>query len=176
MTTGEGGVIMTDNEELSKEAYRMKNHGRLEKGVFIHEKIGFNFSFTEMQAAIGIAQLRKLDKIIKRKNEIRNFYMKNLPNVKFSYVDPKCSPVHWFTSIWVKDIDDFVIKMKEKGIQTRRFFYPINRQPCYKDFKFKGEYPATEEAYKHWISLPSSALLKDEQINFICKTIKEILK
>ena len=60
LTTGEGGLILTDDDKLTQACYRLKNHGRLEKGVFIHEQIGFNFSFTEMQAALGITQLAKL--------------------------------------------------------------------------------------------------------------------
>ena len=64
ITCGEGGMVLTNNKELAKTIYRLKNHGRDEKGTFIHEHIGFNFSFTEMQAAIGIAQMQKLPKII----------------------------------------------------------------------------------------------------------------
>ena len=63
ITTGEGGMVLTDNDDLAKKIYQLKNHGRSEKGTFIHESIGYNFSFTEMQAAIGIAQMKKLKRI-----------------------------------------------------------------------------------------------------------------
>jgi len=178
ITTGEGGMLVTDNKNLAEEAYRFKNHGRLVKGVFVHEKVGFNFSFTEMQAAIGLAQLRKLNKIITNKENIRNIYMRELAGIKkikFTEVDPRCSPVHWFTSIILDDVDSFAEELKKRGVQTRRFFFPIIKQECYRGM-FSGEYPNAEYAYQHGLSLPSSATLKEETILEICKIIKEVIK
>ena len=71
LTTGEGSAILTDDDALADACYRLKNHGRLEKGVFIHEQIGFNFSFTDLQAALGVAQLGKLDRVVAAKARIR---------------------------------------------------------------------------------------------------------
>ncbi|MDD4082336.1 MAG: DegT/DnrJ/EryC1/StrS family aminotransferase [Sphaerochaetaceae bacterium] len=179
VTTGEGGMIVTNDEHLAKEAYQFKNHGRLEKGKFIHEKIGMNFSFTEMQAAIGIVQLGKLQRIIKKKNEIREFYIKELSGIKgirFPKIHPKCNPVHWFTSIMVEDAEKLGVVLKEKGIQTRRFFYPVNRQPAYNEFNFEGNFPITEWAYKSGISLPSSYTITDEELKTVCDAIKEAFK
>jgi perosamine synthetase len=179
ITTGEGGMIITNNEKLSQNAYRYKNQGRLEKGKFIHETIGLNFSFTEMQAAIGIAQMRKLERIIKRKEEIRQLYLKELSNIKgihFPIMDPKCSPVQWFTNIMVKDAEKLSNALKEKGVQTRRFFYPIYKQPCYAELKFKGKFPVTDYAYKCGLSLPSYVQIKDSEILEVCNAIKEKIK
>ena len=78
ITCGEGGVVLTDSDYLAKECYKLKNHGRLKKGQFVHESVGFNFCFTEMQAAIGIAQLQKLNRIIIRKDYIRRAYYERL--------------------------------------------------------------------------------------------------
>ena len=172
VTTGEGGVLLTNDKTLSDSAYRFKNHGRLEKGVFIHETIGFNFSFTELQAAVGIAQLSKLDKIIMKKDKIRKMYMEKLSDVKeieFTYMDQRVTPVHWFTNILVNDIEKLIDYLKNKGVGTRRFFYPINRQPCY---NIKGNFPNTEYAYNHGLSLPSSVNLTESQIDEICNHIK----
>jgi perosamine synthetase len=179
ITTGEGGMLVTNDEKLAQEAYRFKNHGRLQKGVFVHEKIGMNFSFTEMQAAVGVAQLNKLDRIIKRKEEIRNIYLRELKGVKgitFPEIDSKCTPVHWFTNIIVKDAEKLSEELKKKEIQTRRFFFPIQKQPCYKEYNFKGEFPVADFAYKCGLSLPSSYIVKNEDVLKVCKAIKEIMK
>lgn len=177
ITTGEGGMLITDNEELAKKAYQYKNHGRLEKGKFIHETIGMNFSFTEMQAAIGIVQLKKLNKIIKRKQEIRELYYKELSEIKeiyFPKVDSRIKPVHWFTNIIVPSAEKLSEELKKEGIQTRRFFYPIYKQPCYVDFDFGNNYPNTEYVYNQGLSLPSSYILTNEEILKICSAIKKI--
>ena len=101
--------------------------------------IGYNFMFTEMQAAIlAILQLKKLNKIINRKKKIFNFYKKNLKNItEISFIEkiPETEPVHWFTNITTKK----KIKLKKylmlNKIQTRDFFLPINQQPCFKKKK-----------------------------------------
>lgn len=172
ITTGEGGVILTDDETLALESYKFKNHGRAEKGIFIHEKLGFNFSFTDMQAAIGLAQLSKLKSIITLKDKIRMTYMEYLSDIKeisFTWMDPRCSPVHWFTNILVKNPYELSEHLKNKGIGTRRFFYPLHKQPCY---SIKEEFPNSEYAYEHGLSLPSSATLKREDIIKICEEIR----
>ncbi len=172
ITTGEGGMLVTNDKALALESYRLKNHGRLKKGVYEHEKIGLNFSFTELQAAIGIAQLSKLDKIISQKEKIRTTYMDELSDIKeieFTYIDQDCSPVHWFTNILIKDPQSLSIHLKEKGRGSRRFFYPIHRQPCY---NIKGEFPNSDYAYDHGLSLPSSATLTEDKVKEVCKHIK----
>ena len=101
VTCGEGGVVLTPDDSLAKAVYRLKNHGRDQKGTFIHDTIGFNFSFTELQAAVGLAQMKKLPAIIARKREIRDRYcaeLRGLQGFREVYIDPRCEPVFWFTS------------------------------------------------------------------------------
>jgi len=81
ITSGEGGIILTDHDAIAETCRQLKNHGRSHRGTFVHEHIGFNFSITEMQSAIGIAQLRKLPAIIQRKQEIYDAYTLSLANV-----------------------------------------------------------------------------------------------
>src|SRR5574341_1673556 len=134
ITCGEGGIVLTNNDEIAKKCYRLKNHGRDKKGVFIHEHIGFNFSFTEMQAAIGIAQMKKLSRIIRKKQIIYNNYISNLRGLerfKPVYIDSRSSPVFWFTSFLSEDTSQLAEYLLKNGIPTRRFFYPRHLQPCY---------------------------------------------
>lgn len=180
ITCGEGGIILTNDEDLARACYRLKNHGRDRKGIFVHDEIGFNFSFTEMQAAIGIAQMNKLERIIKRKNEIRDRYVRELAGVSQltpCAIDSQTTPVHWFSSFESKSCDALAAFLLEKGIQTRRFFYPLHLQPCYrKDPAIReaniGNFPVSAEVYRVGISLPSSYLLKDAEQDQVIEATK----
>ena len=104
ITCGEGGMVLTNNKDLAKNI-QIKNHGRDKKGTFIHNHIGFNFSFTEMQAAVEYRSNEKLNKIISKKNKINKRYLAELnlnSDMKHSYIDERCRPVYWFTSLLVK--------------------------------------------------------------------------
>ncbi len=179
ITMGEGGVIVTNNSELAKKFYMFKNHGRPKRGTFFHEEIGYNFSITEMQAAIGIAQLSKFEKIKKRKQEVRDYYertLSDIPEIKLTYIDPRCSPVHWFTSLIVPDVESLQSFLIKQNIQTRRFFPALHLQPCYRNIKFPETYPNAAYAFAHCLSLPSSALIKDGELAEVVKNIREFYK
>jgi len=181
ITCGEGGMILTDNDEYAKQCYRLKNHGRDNKGVFIHDYIGYNFSFTEMQAAIGISQMKKLPKIIMKKKEIYKTYTNNFSDLKFLkpiFIDSRTKPVHWFSSFLCKKRKDLEIFLKEKNILTRRFFYPLNKQPCYInsemiDIGNNKDFLVSKKIYNEGISLPSSYLLSNSEQNYVIDTIRE---
>ena len=177
ITCGEGGVILTDSEEIKKQCYRLKNHGRDRKGIFKHDYIGYNFSFTEMQAAIGIAQLNKLDKIILKKKHIQELYYKELLPVKEYFVPAHISsystPVFWFTSYMAYKKQQLQAFLYKKGIQTRDFFYPLHMQPCYSEMNIKGDFSISEKIHESGISLPSSYNLSTEEQYKIIDSIKE---
>lgn len=171
ITCGEGGVILTDDDELATKCYRLKNHGRERKGVFVHEEIGFNFSFTEMQAAVGVAQMKKLPRIVERKRGIHERYLADLadlPRFRPCFIDPRTEPVFWFTSFLSDDTDELSAYLLERGIQTRRFFYPLHSQPCYQKHEaIRGvnmvPFPVSDRIYQMGLSLPSSYGLTDEE-------------
>lgn len=176
ITCGEGGVVLTDSKKIRDEVYSLKNHGRLEKGKFKHEKIGFNFSFTEMQAAIGISQLHKLSRVVAIKKQIYDKYNAALSflNPKFSIIeaDEHCSPVWWFASFLTSNKKELKEYLLNKNIQTRDFFYPLHLQPCYKDCYFSDHsFPLSEEVYEKGISLPSSCGLTNEEQDYIIENI-----
>lgn len=175
ITCGEGGIILTNDDEIAKQCYRLKNHGRDKKGIFIHEHIGYNFSFTEMQAAIGISQMEKLDRIIEKKKSIYDLYVKELNGVgdllpqKF---DSLTTPIHWFTSFLTENKNELSQYLLKNNIQTRDFFYPLDLQPCYKLTK-DGKYENSHKLYKNGISLPSSYNLTNEQQIYVIDCIKK---
>jgi perosamine synthetase len=175
ITCGEGGIVLTNNDVLAKAAYRMKNYGRDRKGTYIHETIGFNLSFTDLQAAIGISQMKKLPAIVNKKRGIHDRYVQELQQVhqfRPVYIDPRCEPVFWFTSFLCDDpqaLSDFLLS---RSVQTRRFFLPLHQQPCYATGKNvripDGDFRISESIYRQGISLPSSySLTEDDQTHVI---------
>jgi perosamine synthetase len=179
ITCGEGGMVLTNDDELAKAAYRLKNYGRDRKGTFVHDSIGFNFSFTDLQAAIGIAQMKKMPAIVRRKREIHDRYveeLRGLDGLRPCLVDPRCQPVYWFTSFLSDDPEALAAALSRSNIQTRRFFLPLHRQPCYADGKFirvaKGGFAVSERVYRQGISLPSSYSLTDDDQSLVIEAIR----
>ena len=175
ITCGEGGVVLTNCKKLRDKAYQLKNHGRLKKGTFTHETIGYNFSFTEMQAAIGISQIKKLSKIVKRKKQIHQKYCHQLSPLKHQLrpieLDVRVDPVWWFTSFLTKEKDQLKQFLKEKGIQTRDFFYPLHMQECYQHLNIGKDFPVSEKIFSQGISLPSSYNLTKKEQKYIISCI-----
>jgi perosamine synthetase len=179
VTCGEGGMVLTESDELAKAAYRLKNYGRDQKGTFIHESIGFNFSFTDLQAAIGLAQMKKMPAIVQKKKEIHDRYVEeldNVPGIRPAYIDPRCEPVYWFTSFLCQDPDALSCFLRGQKIQTRRFFYPLHLQPCFKDREqvriIDDDFRISESIYNQGISLPSSYNLGSEDQAFVIEAIR----
>jgi len=178
ITTGEGGIILTNDEDLAKICYRLKNHGRDQKGSFKHDYIGFNFSFTDLQAAVGVSQMKKLPEILRRKEEIFDKYYSELSDIEelcFSKINNQEKPVYWFTSLYFNKRDDLAEFLLKEGVQTRRFFYPLHLQPCYQNsdkISKEGNFKVSKEVYDTGISLPSSYILKDEEQDYVIQKIK----
>lgn len=177
ITTAEGAIMLTDDDDLAVRLYQMKNHGRSKKGVFIHETMGYNFSFSDLHAAIGISQMKKLPKILEKKLTIYNRYKEGLSGVsgiKFSPIASNIKASHWFTNIEVPDAGALAAHLHEKNIGSRRFFYPLHKQPCYEGrLGTDADFPRTVNAYEHGLSLPSSYGLTDEQLDYVIQTIRD---
>ena len=178
ITTGEGGVVLIKEEMLKDKIYMLKNHGRKTKGTFIHETLGWNFSFTEMQAAIGIAQMKKLNEIIKKKYKLYEEYSKRIKskNIKMKSVpNSTSSPVHWFTNVICEDAEHLQNFLKLYSIPSRRVFYPLNKQPCLINNKNviteNQEFSNSDKVFESILSLPSSILMKDDQFDFIIEKL-----
>tara|TARA_Y100001937_G_C7132790_1_gene338449 strand:- start:32 stop:1138 length:1107 start_codon:yes stop_codon:yes gene_type:complete len=179
ITCGEGGVVITNDKELRDRCYRLKNHGRDAKG-FKHEHIGYNFCFTEMQAAVGISQMKKLPTIIEKKKKIHDLYMNELSDLSSLFLPvyqvEDCTPVHWFTSFLCDRKHDLIEYAKSNNIQTREFFYPLHMQPCYQDFPdvlMPSNYETSEDLFSRGISLPSSYGLTEESQWAVINTLKQ---
>ena len=179
ITTGQGGALVTDSEELYDKISKIKDFGRPKSGVDYHEIMGFNSKFTDLQAVIGIEQMKKLPWRVERKREIYALYQKLLHDVEqIQYIDTDladCSP--WFIDILLeseKERNNLMQSLSEKGIGTRPFYPPIHTQPPYA--YVKGDFANTESVSSRGLWLPSSSFLTNEDIDRVCTEIKNFFR
>ena len=170
ITTGEGGMLLSDDTALIEESSIYKHDGRRERGHDLIERVGYNFRMTEMQAAIGVAQLGRIDEFIARKKENQEAYVErltDLPEVSVFRFNPESDPVPHRTLIFVPEAAPLIEHMTSKGIGVRTTFMPMHSQPCYQT----GEvFPVTEKLHATGVCLPSAPALTVDQIDFICHT------
>jgi perosamine synthetase len=170
ISTGQGGAIVTNDDKVAKKLRRLKDFGRLSGGNDIHDEIGYNFKFTELQACIGIEQMKKLPFRVERKKEILKIYqrlLKSIRQVHFFEQDLD-NTTPWFIDCIVKDRERLQLHLKENNIGTRVMYSPITHQKAY---GISGEYPIAELVGSGGLWLPSATQLSDNDIIFICNSI-----
>lgn len=181
ITTGEGGAITTNNEQLYKKLLALRSHGMYKDGeMAINWKyemrdLGFNYRLTDIQAALGITQLKKLDKFKQRRREIVDYYNKNLalPHLQEKEFSNACFHLY---PVMVRNREEFFHKAKAIGLNLQVHYIPVHTQPYYKNLGFKeGDYPNAEIYYKKCISLPLYPALTDCDLKEIVRRIKGIL-
>jgi len=177
ITTGEGAAILTNNREIYEKIKLMRNQGRPTSGTFIHSALGMNFRLTDLQCAVGVAQIKKFNKIQKIKLKNYNLYKQKLSSIKQIKIldEVKYSNIVPFrANILIERKSELINYLKRKGIQTRGFFYPLHRQPCFSYLKYPANaFPVTNFAYENGLSLPVFCDLKEEQIRYLVNTIKK---
>ena len=179
ITTGEGGFVCTNNKDVHEELLYLRNQGRINRGTFIHPRIGYNFRMTDIQMAVGLSQLKKFNTIIERKNEIFRLYKHLLSDVEAINVltpNDKINPHIPFRVVFMtKEKSEGLMKyMGENGIETRTFFYPLHMQPCMKQFSQNHKLLKNSiYAYEHGVCLPSYVALEAKQIEYVCSVIKK---
>lgn len=176
ITTGEGGMFLTDDAGLLAECNIYKHDGRRERGVDLIERKGFNFRITELQAAVGVAQLGRLSHFVKRKKEILAEYgrqLQGIPEVKVFTFSPGCDAVPHRVLIFVPDAAALISHLTPLGIGVRTTFMPMHSQPCY---GVRKEFPVTEKLYSTGVCLPSAPALTSEKIAFVCSAIKDFYR
>lgn len=179
ITTGEGGMVVANDLTLIERVIHLKGQGLAKHREYWHDIIGYNYRMTNICAAIGLAQLEKIDEIIKRKRLIAEKY-KELLDKKFIVIHPEIGPVfhsYWMVSILVSDNntrDKLRIELNNSGIETRPLFYPVHTMPIYSHLFSRN--PIAEDLGHRGINLPSYPELTIEQIEFISKTINQYFK
>ena len=187
ITTGEGGMLVTNDEQLADDCRSLRNVCFQPKKRFVHERLGWNYRMTNLQAALGLAQLERLDEFVQRKRSMGKKYTQGLrmlngvqlPLEKTDYAEN----IYWVFGLVLDDSIGFgaeeAMKMLgEKGIGCRPFFCPMNQQPVLREMGFflNESYPVAERLYKQGFYVPSGMALTSEHINHVTKKLIEVLK
>ena len=176
ITTGEGGVIAYDDDEIHENLIYMRNQGRIDRGSFIHPMMGWNFRISELNSALGLAQIKKLPIIIQRKRENHSKYLKYLEGVGDTrpLLQNNCSKMVPFRFAFLSKFKDKIMKaLVDSNIETRTFFYPMHMQPYFKANKH-ASLKNSETLYDEGVALPIHLDLKKEDIISICSVIKSV--
>ena len=189
ITTGEGGMITTNSKKLYKQSKSLRNLCFGKQDRFNHEDIGWNYRMTNLQASLGVSQLKRIRSIVGRRHRVGNEYFQKLKNNKNIYIPETtrsyAKNIYWVIAFVITNknlkIDGKkLMKMLLKyGIQTRPFFWPMHKQKVFKE-KYKintsGKYKNSEYISKYGLYLPSSLDITSNQIQFICNKVNAILK
>jgi len=179
ITTGEGGMCLTNNENLAEKMKILRDHGMNPNRRYWYDEIGFNYRMTNLQAAVGVAQLKKLDEFVDKKREIAKWYeegLKELEEKELITLHPETSwakCVYWMYSILVEDTfgmgrDDLIKRLEMEGIETRPFFYPMHLLSVYKN---NERFPFAEEISIKGLNLPSGMNMSGEKIAEVANNI-----
>jgi perosamine synthetase len=181
ITTGEGGMVLFKSKEISERAKILRDHGMSTTKRYWHEVIGYNFRLTNIQAAIGVAQLERLDEIVNKKIHIGKYYSELLRDHKIVEQVPKrhndIKNSYWMFSFLLKkkvNREQVMKELLELGIETRPAFYPLHKMPPYKSFKRSSSLKNSINISQQGLSLPSSTSLSDMNIKYIVHCLNQI--
>ncbi len=171
ITTGQGGALVTNDSEIAKRLRKLKDFGRSGGGNDIHDTIGYNFKFTDVQAAIGIEQMKKLPERLSMKKQIHRLYFDGLKSVKGLQLFEQDLNVGapWFIDVLAERRDELRDYLTTQGIGSRVMYPPINAQKAYSR---PGSFPVSERVGREGLWLPSSAQLPAKDVEHICATIR----
>lgn len=184
ITTGEGGVILTDDEDIHNLCKSLRNQGRGESGEWlIFDRLGYNYRLDEMSCALGISQMKKLGQILEMREKIAKYYdelLSNIEDIQLPKIKDYATRVSWFIYvIRVKNNRDEVIKLlNDKGIQCKPYFYPpIHLQRFYREvFGYReGSFPIAEKASKEVVAIPFYTTMTYNEADEVVQAIKEII-
>lgn len=194
ITTGEGGMVVTDDPEIARLCRSMANQGRGDSGLWLsHERLGFNYRMDEMSAALGWAQMQRIEEIIQKRQRVADMYnerLASIPGIWLPKVAPEVTKMSWFVYVIRVGVDepnhqrqmeirDHVMKvLTDNEVGCRPYFTPIHLQPFYREmFGFdEGDFPVTEFAGRTSIAIPFHNNLTREEVEYVAQVLEEALR
>jgi perosamine synthetase len=185
ITTGEGGMVLTDDAAIAERARSLRNLCFQSHRRFFHESLGFNFRLTNLQAAVGLAQLGRIDEIVARKRWMGGEYnhrLKGLTALQLPTEEPWARNVYWMYGVVLAeetrmDASQFARRLGERGVETRPFFLGMHEQPVFlrRGLFLNEQYPVAETLARQGLYLPSGLALTEEQLSRVCEAVREVL-
>ena len=185
ITTGEGGVIITNNDKAADLMRALRNQGRAPGDTWLsHTYLGYNYRIDEMSAALGHAQMHRLDELLAKREQVAAWYearLSEIPGVEVPFVESFTTRMSWFVYVIRFDKklnrDDLAKKLEARGVPVRPYFLPIHLQP-YMVERFgwrEGDFPVTEDLGKRGLAVPFSGVMTEEQVEYVCQSIRQVL-
>ncbi len=184
ITTGEGGMVLTDDPKLAERVRSQRNLCFQTGRRFYHEELGFNFRLTNLQAAVGLGQLERIDEIVARKRWMGAEYTRRLKDIKGLQLpteEPWAHNVYWMYGVVLSeevgmDATQLALRLQERGVETRPFFWGMHEQPIFhKQGLFVNEhYPIAERLARRGLYLPSGLALTNDQLTRVCDEVHEV--
>ena len=185
ITTGEGGMNITNDKDLAERMAWLRAHAFGREGKhFWHEELGYGYRMSALQAALGVSQVKKIDKLVKKRRNNARLYNELLSKlsdekkITLPAEEKWAKNVYWMYSILVdeKHRNNLMKYLEGKGIETRTFFYPIHKQPYYSQRYASESYPVADQLSNEGINLPSGNLLSEEEVIQVCSEIENYFK
>lgn len=184
ITTGEGGMVLTDDPQLAEKARSMRNLCFQSNRRFYHEALGYNFRLTNLQAALGLAQLERMDQIVTHKRWLGHEYTRRLSEIKSLQLPIEerwARSVYWmYGAVLCEEVDmdasEFGRRLRDHGVETRPFFLGMHEQPAlHLRGLFRGErYPVAERLARRGLYLPSGSALTEDQLDHVCEAVDKV--
>jgi len=185
ITTGEGGMVLTDDEKLADTARSLRNLCFQADRRFYHQQLGFNYRLTNMQAALGVAQLERMDEIIAQKRRMAQEYTRLLKDLDSFQLPPEESwakSVYWMYGVVLseksgRDATWLAQQLKARGVETRPFFLGMHDQPVFhkRGLFTRERYPVADRLARQGLYLPSGLALTQDQIEQVCAAVREVM-
>lgn len=176
ITTGGGGMIVTDNKEFADKAKHLTTQAKADNFEYFHDDIGYNYRLVNVLAAIGVAQMEKLPEFVKKKQYIAEFYKKHLEGVgdiSFPEIHPKVNSNNWLFTIRSSKKDQILEELNNSGYQSRPLWIPMNELPAYRNNLYVNNEDISKKLYNSCVSIPCSTNIEDEQLIKIIEKIKD---
>lgn len=185
ITTGEGGMVLTDDPEIAERLRRFRNLGFQPGRRFVHETLGDNLRMTNIQAALGVAQLERVDQVVARKREIGRRYTEALRGVRGLQLPVErewARGVYWMYGVVVDEKTgmtgaDLAASLHQRGVETRPFFLGMHEQPVMRRLGLAepNVHPVATRLARQGLYFPSGVGLTDDELHQVCTTVKEVL-
>ena len=185
ITTGEGGMVLTNDAAYAEQARALRNLAFRPERRFYHTHLGYNFRLTNLQAAVGVAQMERMEYIIAKKRWMGQAYterLKDIPTIQLPVEEQWARQVYWMYGLVLNestglDATDFARQLEYAGVQTRPFFLGMHEQPVFLERGlFSGErYPVAERIARQGLYLPSGVALTESQLDQVCEAVHKVL-